>query len=70
MTGIGAVPAAETDGLRCDDHDPDQSPATAEVPAVETLRPEMMRAFPVPVHTRTLFHRWHDRQRLPDGRVL
>jgi len=40
------------------------------VPAAETLRTETVRAFPVPPHTRTLVHRWRDRQRVPDVRVL
>jgi len=40
-----------------------------DVPAAETLRTKMVRAFPV-LHTRTLVHRWRDRQRVPDVRVL
>jgi|OpeIllAssembly_1097287.scaffolds.fasta_scaffold364726_2 hypothetical protein len=39
-------------------------------PDPEMLRTAIVRAFPVPAHTRTLAHRWRERQRLPDVRVL
>jgi Holliday junction resolvase len=35
-----------------------------------TVEMETLTTFPVPANTRKLVHRWRDRQRLPDVRVL
>jgi len=46
------------------------SAAVTDVPPVETLHTKMVRALPMPAHTRTSVRRWRDRVGLPNARVV